>query len=74
MRDWFASIWPVVIRLIAEQAINLIFTAALIVVAVGFWLAWEPLGLIVPGGIVLAITVWARSRDVEVAESEEGDS
>ena len=70
MANWFAKTWPVVIRLIAEQAINLIFTAALIVVAVGFWLAWEPLGLIVPGGIVLAITVWARSREAGPTEIE----
>lgn len=57
---------------IRENAGDVIFTSALLSVAVGFFWAWAPLGLIVPGLIVCGIMVWSRrSKDVTVNRTDE---
>lgn len=39
---------------------DLAFTAALVCLGVGCWLAWAPLGLIVPSVIVLGVLIVSR--------------
>jgi hypothetical protein len=41
---------------------NLLALASFAALAAGFWLAWPPLGLIVPGGIVFAALAWSHVR------------
>jgi len=46
-----------------EIAQNVAATLALGSVAYGFWLAYEPLGWIIPGVVVFGCLVWWRLRD-----------
>ena len=39
---------------------DMLFTVALAGLAGGFWLAWPPLGLIVPSALVLTALSWAH--------------
>lgn len=50
-----------VLALLANAA-NLLALASLVMIGVGFWLAWEPLGLIIPGVLVFACLIWGRLR------------
>lgn len=44
----------------ANTARNLLATGALAGIAIGFWLAYPPLGLIIPCGVVLSLLVASR--------------
>lgn len=46
------------LRAIRDREITLVLGLGLL--AVGFGMAWPPLGLIVPGLIVTAVALWAR--------------
>jgi hypothetical protein len=46
----------------AKHAAGLVELLAFLALAVGFWWVWEPLGLIVPAGLVLAASVVSRLR------------
>lgn len=47
---------------IVRHAEALVAFTAFAVFSAGFWLAWPPLGLIVPGGIVLGSLTWKHLR------------
>ena len=47
---------------LAANAKDVIFTVAIGALAVGFWMAWPPLGLIVPSTIVLGISILSDFR------------
>lgn len=47
---------------LAGNAANLLTTAALAGLGAGCWMAWPPLGLIVPSGLVLALLVYGQLR------------
>lgn len=47
---------------LAGNAQNLLAIAALASIGVGLWMAWPPLGLIVPGGIVFGALAWTRIK------------
>jgi hypothetical protein len=51
-------------RLVAARR-SLAATAAFAALAAGFWMAWRPLGLIVPGAIVFGALVWSHYRGGE---------
>lgn len=40
--------------------VGLLATGSLAAISAGFWLAWPPLGLIVPGSLVFACLVYAH--------------
>lgn len=44
------------------NAPNVLTTASLVGLGVGFWMAWQPLGLIVPCGIVFGLLCWGQMR------------
>jgi hypothetical protein len=46
----------------AANGESLAATLAFAAIAAGFWLAWPPLGLIVPGAIVFLCLVFTRLR------------
>lgn len=53
---------------------NWIFTASLTTCGVGFWLAWPPLGLIVPSLIVLSLLVASQifgGADVKPVDADD---
>lgn len=41
-----------------KLASNILFTIAFLAMSIGFWQAWAPLGLIVPGALVVGICVY----------------
>lgn len=52
------------------NAVNLTFAGAILGLGVGFYLAWPPLGFIIPCALVLGLMVWARA----VGENGGGDA
>ena len=42
---------------------SLLAAGSLTMIACGFWMAWTPLGLIVPGVLVFACLVFGRLRE-----------
>jgi hypothetical protein len=47
---------------LAANAASIIATAALAAIGAGFWMAWPPLGLIIPGSIVFGCLALTRLR------------
>jgi hypothetical protein len=47
---------------LVSNARNLLAVASLLAIAVGFWLAWQPLGFIVPGTVVFGLLCWSHLR------------
>lgn len=47
---------------LSDNAPNLLATASLAAIAAGCWMAWPPLGLIVPGVIVFGCLTMDRLR------------
>jgi hypothetical protein len=52
---------------------QLVGTGAFICMSIGFGLAWLPLGMIVPGGIVFGALVWKHFRAAGPSEPHGGD-
>lgn len=45
-----------------DAARNLLATLAFVGMVIGFWMAWPPLGLIVPCGLLFGCLVWTHLR------------
>lgn len=57
-------------RFLMANAANLLATTALAAIAAGCWMAWQPLGLIVPGVIVFGCLAYTRTRGTGGETSE----
>lgn len=54
---------------------NAVFTAAFFATAAGFWMAWPPLGLIVPGMILMCLLIVSQLMgEAQSAQSADPDS
>ena len=49
-----------------------LFIAALGGLSAGCWLAWAPLGLIVPSAVVLGALIYSQVRVVEIPKDKDG--
>lgn len=58
MSKALAGLW----RWAGRNAADLLAAGSLLAVGAGFWMAWRPLGLIVPGAIVFGCLAWGRLR------------
>lgn len=53
---------PTLPTLSREQQRNALAVGSLAAIAAGCWLAWAPLGLIVPGAVVLSLLILDQLR------------
>lgn len=54
-----------VVRGVAGEVRFIAAAAAMVAIGVGLWMAWAPLGLIVPGTVVFALVVYGELRRLE---------
>ena len=54
-------LWPFVA--LWQNRKGALFFLSLVAMGVGCWLAWRPLGLIVPGAIVFGCLAWSHRED-----------
>ena len=62
LRSAMAAFWAA-----CRSAIDLrdcVVFVSLLLVAVGFWWIYQPLGLIVPGGLMLFVALWPGPRPI----------
>lgn len=64
MKSIASRLWSAV----AANGKSLLFVASLIGLAFGCWLAWEPLGFIVPCSLVLTLMILAQLRPVKTED------
>lgn len=64
MKAFSSRIWSAIL----SNGKSLIFVFALLGMSFGFWLAWEPLGFIVPCSLILALMVLAQLRPAKIEE------
>ena len=48
---------------LVSNAANLLATLSLAAISYGCWLAWPPLGWIVPGSIIFSCLAWSRVKE-----------